>query len=130
MTLGPPTPILRSFDEARTRAFYVDYLGFTVDFEHRFEPTMPLYLGLRLDQCVLHLSEHYGDASPGARIRSPVDDVQGYIRTLREKSFDNAHPGEPELMDWGAWEITIHDPSNNRLTFFTNVEADASPDRQ
>ena len=31
-------PVLRSFDEAKAREFYVDFLGFTVEWEHRFEP--------------------------------------------------------------------------------------------
>ncbi len=31
MTAGHPIPILRIFDEAKARAFYVDFLGFTVD---------------------------------------------------------------------------------------------------
>ena len=96
---GSPTPILRSFDERRTRRFYVDFLGFDVEFEHRFEPGMPLYLGVRKDECRLHLSEHYGDAAPGARVRIPVDDVKAYAATLRDKRFENARPGEPELMD-------------------------------
>ncbi len=37
-------PILRSFDEGKLRAFYLDYLGFVIDWEHRFGPDMPLYL--------------------------------------------------------------------------------------
>ena len=37
MALGIPVPILRMFDEAKTREFYCDFLGFTVDWEHRFE---------------------------------------------------------------------------------------------
>jgi catechol 2,3-dioxygenase-like lactoylglutathione lyase family enzyme len=41
--MGPPTPILRSFDERRARRFYVDFLGFEVEFEHRFEPGAPLH---------------------------------------------------------------------------------------
>jgi catechol 2,3-dioxygenase-like lactoylglutathione lyase family enzyme len=118
---GSPTPILRSFDERRTRRFYVDFLGFEVEFEHRFEPGMPLYLGVRKDECRLHLSEHYGDAAPGARVRIPVGDVKSYATTLRDKQFENARPGEPELMDWGSWEITVHDPSSNRLTFYTEA---------
>ncbi|MGQ7394132.1 glyoxalase superfamily protein, partial [Streptococcus suis] len=31
-TLGHPTPILRSFDEARTKDFYLNYLGFELVF--------------------------------------------------------------------------------------------------
>ena len=38
MTMHPPIPILRSFDEATAKEFYVEFLGFKIDFEHRFEP--------------------------------------------------------------------------------------------
>lgn len=38
MSLGNPIPILRIFDEAKAREFYVGFLGFTVDWKHRFEP--------------------------------------------------------------------------------------------
>jgi len=55
-------PILRIFDEAKAREFYVDFLGFTVDWEHRFNDDAPLYMQVSRDGCVLHLSEHYGDA--------------------------------------------------------------------
>ena len=47
MTFGHPTPILRSFDEARAKAFYLDFLGFELVFEHRFKPGLPLYFGVR-----------------------------------------------------------------------------------
>ena len=43
-------PVMRMFDEAAARAFYVDYLGFEIEWEHRFHKTAesPLYLKLRL----------------------------------------------------------------------------------
>ena len=69
MMLGAVTPILRIFDEAKARQFYVDYLGFKVDWEHRFAPDLPLYLQIARDGCVLHLSEHHGDCCPGAALR-------------------------------------------------------------
>ena len=119
--LGAPTPILRSFDEQKTKSFYVDFLGFEIVFEHRFAPDMPLYLGLIKDECRLHLSEHFGDASPGARVRIPSDDVRAFAKSLREKNYENARPGDAELMDWGSWEFTVHDPSGNRLTFYTEA---------
>lgn len=119
--LGTPTPILRSFDERRARRFYVDFLGFEVEFEHRFEPGLPLYMGVRNGECRLHLSEHYGDGTPGSALRIPVDDVRAYAKALREKDFENSRPGEPQLQEWGAWEITIPDPAGNRLTFYTEA---------
>ena len=117
--LGAPVPILRSFDEARTKDFYLNFLGFALEFEHRFDPTAPLYMGVRQGDCVLHLSEHYGDATPGGAVRIPVPDVSAYMAELRAKQHGNARPGEPQLMPWGSYEITVQDPSSNRLTFFT-----------
>ena len=70
-----PIPILRSFSEAKAREFYLDFLGFTLDWEHRFEPAAPLYLQVTRGELVLHLSEHYGDATPGAALLIPVDDI-------------------------------------------------------
>lgn len=48
MQARAPIPILRFFDKAVARAFYIDFLGFAVDWEHRFEPGLPLYLQIRL----------------------------------------------------------------------------------
>jgi catechol 2,3-dioxygenase-like lactoylglutathione lyase family enzyme len=120
--LAAPVPVLRSFDETRTKDFYLGYLGFDLVFEHRFEAWAPLYMGVRQGTCVLHLSEHYGDATPGAAIRVPVDDVVAYMAELRAKQHGNSRPGEPEETPWGTREITIADPSSNRLTFFTRVD--------
>ncbi|MFC4254722.1 VOC family protein [Altererythrobacter xixiisoli] len=116
---GAPTPILRSFDEQRTKAFYLDFLGFELEFEHRFADWAPLYLGVRKGGCRLHLSEHYGDCTPGSAIRIPVDDVSAYAEKLRALEFGNSRPGEPQRTPWGTREITIADPASNRLTFYT-----------
>lgn len=44
MRFGKTTPILRIFDESKAVEFYVDFLGFKVDWQHRFEANFPLYL--------------------------------------------------------------------------------------
>jgi uncharacterized glyoxalase superfamily protein PhnB len=114
----PAVPILRSFDEKKAKEFYVDFLGFTVDFEHRFEPGMPLYMGISQGNCRIHLSEHFGDCAPGARVRIEVADVRSLCASLNAKGYGNARPGWHE-QDWGCTEMTIHDPFANRLTFWT-----------
>ncbi|NVD71762.1 VOC family protein [Duganella sp. BJB1802] len=116
MNLGSVTPILRSFNEAQTREFYVDFLGFKVDWEHRFEPGMPLYLQVSRDGCVLHLTEHFGDCSPGAAIRIATTGLDEYHAQLIAKQYKHARPGI-EAMPWGSREMSIKDPSGNRLTF-------------
>lgn len=59
-------PIFRIFDEAKAKEFYLDFLGFSLDWEHRFEPHLPLYAQVSRAGLVLHLSGHHGDASPGS----------------------------------------------------------------
>jgi hypothetical protein len=36
-------PILRIFDVPEAKAFYVDFLGFAVDWEHHFDDDSPAY---------------------------------------------------------------------------------------
>src|SRR5262245_52175620 len=65
LTTTQVIPILRIFDVEKAKEFYLDYLGFKVDWEHRFEEDSPLYMQISLGEFVLHLSEHYGDGCPG-----------------------------------------------------------------
>src|SRR6187402_1370930 len=78
MNFGKTTPIIRIFDEAKAREFYVGFLGFKVDFEHRFEPGLPLYMQVSRGNCVLHLSEHHGDCSPGCAMRIETDSLDAF----------------------------------------------------
>jgi catechol 2,3-dioxygenase-like lactoylglutathione lyase family enzyme len=113
--LGSTTPILRIFDEAKAKEFYVDFLGFKVDWEHRFEPSLPLYLQVSRGECVLHLSEHHGDATPGAAVRIATQGLEDFQRELIGKGYKYARPGIEE-MPWGR-DMTVSDPFGNRLTF-------------
>ncbi len=78
MQFGPTIPMLRMFDEAKAREFYLGFLGFAVDWEHRFEPGFPLYMQVSRGACPLHLSEHHGDCSPGAAVRIYVGDLDAF----------------------------------------------------
>lgn len=115
MSLGKPIPILRIFDEAKAREFYVDFLGFQVDWEHRFEPGLPLYMQVSRGECVLHLSEHHGDCSPGGHLRIPTSDLDAYQAALLARQYKYSRPGI-ETMPWGR-DMTIGDPFGNALTF-------------
>ncbi len=44
-------PILRIFDVERAKAFYVGFLGFTIDWEHRFDEKAPLYMQVSRAAC-------------------------------------------------------------------------------
>jgi hypothetical protein len=111
----PGIPILRIFDETRARAFYIDYVGFAVDFEHRFEPGMPLYCGVSRGALKLHLSEHAGDAAPAARVFIPMNGIDAFWNDIRQKDWQPRQP-EIDTRDWGR-EVTLIVPFHNRLTF-------------
>jgi catechol 2,3-dioxygenase-like lactoylglutathione lyase family enzyme len=113
-------PILRSFDEGKAREFYVDWLGFAVDWEHRFEPGTPLYMQVSRAGVVLHISEHHGDGSPGVHVRVEVVGLREFHAELIGKLYKNNRPGL-ERPEWGGIEMTVIDPVNNRITF---AEAD------
>ena len=119
MSIARIIPVLRSFDEAKAREFYVDFLGFKVDWEHRFEADFPLYMQLSKNGWVIHVSEHHGDGCPGASIMLQMDDVESLQKALLAKRYKNSRPG-CETTEWGTIEMTIADPFGNRLTFFEN----------
>lgn len=117
-----PIPILRTFDERATRAFYLDFLGFSVVFEHRFGPNAPLYMSVKQGDCELHLSEHFGDGTPGTFVRIEVDDVHSYSQLLIAKGYKNAAPGVQRQI-WGWDEMSVSDPASNKLIFCTEIFA-------
>jgi hypothetical protein len=119
MEMGRVTPILRMFDEVKAKEFYLGFLGFTVEFEHRFEPGTPLYMGISRDGCFIHLSEHHGDGSPGTHVRIECTDVDALQSELIAKQYKYGRPGVEDT-SWHTRELTAHDPFGNRLTFFTN----------
>lgn len=113
-------PILRIFDEAKAKEFYVDYLGFAIDWEHRFEPEMPLYMQVSKGNVRIHLSEHYGDCTPGSAIRIGATDIEAYHQQLLQKQYPYSRPGL-ERQPWGSKECCVIDPFGNRILFFERV---------
>lgn len=119
--LSPAIPILRIFAEDKAREFYQDFLGFTLDWEHRFAAGMPLYRQVSRSGLVLHLSEHYGDATPGSTVFVPVDGIDAWQQELAAKNYGYAHPAVTAV-PWGR-QMEIADPFGNRLRF-CEVEED------
>ncbi len=120
MKFSPPQPIFRSFDEAKFREFYLDYLGFQVDWEHRFGPDAPLYVQISMGDAVLHLTEHHGDATPGGSIRIRTGGLEDYHKTLQAKGYRYANPGLQD-QSWGCRELIITDPFGNKIVFFADL---------
>lgn len=120
MHISPITPILRIFDIDKALAFYQDFLGFKVDWQHRFEPGMPVYMQVSRDGCVLHLSEHHGDCCPGAAMRIQVSDIAAFHADLMTRPYAYARPGL-EQTPWDTQDVSVTDPFGNRLTFTSAI---------
>ena len=117
MTLGAAIPVFRVFDAALARKFYVDWLGFTVDWEHQTNPPAgPRYLQVSRGGLSLHLSEHHGDCTPGAKAMVNIDDVEALHRELQTRPNPFMNPGV-ETMPWNARVMEVTDPFGNRLCF-------------
>ena len=116
ITFTGVVPILRIFDIAKADEFYLGFLGFAVDWDHRFEPDLPLYRQISRGGLLLHLSEHHGDGSPGAHVRIETRGVEAFRRELIGKRYNYGRPGV-ERTDWGTLEVSLYDPFGNVLVF-------------
>jgi Glyoxalase superfamily protein len=94
--------------------FYVGFPGFAIDWEHRFEPDLPLHMQISRGSLVLHLWEHHGDGSPGANIRVEMTGLNQFHAELAAKKYGYGRPGIVE-QSWGERSVTTHDPFSNHF---------------
>ena len=116
VVLNEAVPILRIFSVDKAKEFYVDFLGFTLDWEHRFGDNFPLYAQVSRSGVALHLSEHYGDATPGSGVLINMKGIETFHQGLIAHDYRFAKPGIEDA-PWGARTVTVTDPFGNRLTF-------------
>jgi uncharacterized glyoxalase superfamily protein PhnB len=107
-------PVLRIFSVEKAKEFYLDYLGFKLDFEHRFDENAPLFMQISRDGLVLRLSEHHGDGTPGSVFTAHVEGVRELHAELETKNYGYYRPGLEETF-YGALQLTLLDPFGNRL---------------
>lgn len=116
-------PILRIFSVEKAKEFYVDFLGFAIDWEHRFGDNFPLYAQISRAGLKLHLSEHHGDASPGSTVFIWMRGIAEYHRELTAKDYRYNKPGLEDA-PWDARVIEVSDPFGNKLRFSEPNKAD------
>jgi uncharacterized glyoxalase superfamily protein PhnB len=109
-------PILRIFDEAKAKEFYLGFLGMSLDWEHRFEPETPLYLQVSKGNLLLHLSEHSGDCSPGAKVFINVTEFDELFSEISQRKYKYNRPSV-EVAPWGDRTFTLIDPFSNKILF-------------
>ena len=105
-------PIFHVADVRRSVEWYAR-LGFVQVFEHRFEPGMPAYVGIRRDDAQIHLSEHVGDAVPRGL---------AYVWVEAVDPLAEIFGAEVDEMPW-ARDFEVSDPDGNRLRIAEPVES-------
>lgn len=114
-------PVLRIFDIVKAKEFYIDWLGFTIDWEHRFGENFPLYLQISLKDIVFHLTEHYGDCSPGAKVFIRTTGIDELHKQLIDKDYRYYKPSV-EKASWNAKTMELADPFGNKILFSESLD--------
>ncbi|MET0930963.1 MAG: glyoxalase superfamily protein [Aeromicrobium sp.] len=115
VSLEAAIPMLRVVDEAIARDFYVDYLGFSWDWESRFDASAPLYCQVSRGHLRIHLTGHFGDGTPGTHLFLPVEGIDELHAELAAKQSRHSRPGV-ETVPWGR-VMSVVDPFSNHLNF-------------
>lgn len=123
--IGSCIPVLRMLDETSAREFYLDYLGFEVDWEHRFEdsPSSPLYMQASLGSATLHLNGHATQESPACEVRIPIVGIEAFCKHLNDKPsrFEKQSVADPRY-EGKPTDLNILDPFQNHLVFWAREE--------
>lgn len=132
ITFQGAIPILRIFDVEKAREFYTGFLGLTEDWEHRFGPSFPTYRQVSRPSLILHLTEHHGDASPGANAFIWMQGLDDFHTEINGRGYAYAKPGI-EIWDLGSENdgearggmrvMEVTDPFGNRLRFAEPLSA-------
>jgi catechol 2,3-dioxygenase-like lactoylglutathione lyase family enzyme len=118
-------PQLRMTHAARSLKFYVDGLGFVVDWKHQFEPGFPLFVQVTRAGQTIFLTEHAGDCQVGGAVFFRVPDADACFAEFLRRGV--ATPDPPSDTPWGTREFTLLDPDGNRLRFAADLDSkDAS----
>lgn len=118
-------PQLRISQAARSLVFYVEQLGFAVDWQHQFEPGFPLFFQLTREEQTLFLTEHTGDCEVGGAVYFLVPDAQACHAAFAAQGVIATNA--PSATPWGTVEFLLTDPDGNRLRFASDAMPSPSP---
>jgi len=116
MIIEEVIPVLRIFDYKKAIEFYVDWLGFKINWEHTFDENTPVYLEIERDGLLIHLSEHHGDGTPGTNVFVWSNGVEEFHKEIINKKYKYNKPGLEKTF-YGAMAVKVIDPFHNQIIF-------------
>ena len=121
-SLKSSIPVIRMLDEAKAKSFYLDFLGYRIDWEHRSSDVVdsPLYMQIHQGDSILHLNGHAESDAPVCEVRIPVENLDQYCEYLCAKTTG---PEKPSVVDpryeGRKSDMNLIDPSGNHLVFWS-----------
>jgi catechol 2,3-dioxygenase-like lactoylglutathione lyase family enzyme len=112
-------PQLRITNAERSLAFYVDGLGFKVDWQHQFEPGFPRFFQITRAGQTIFLTEHIGDCEVGGAVYFNVPDARACHAEFQQRGV--VATKEPENTPWETCEFMLTDPDGNKLRFASDL---------
>ncbi len=114
-------PVLRIFDYKKAIEFYVDWLGFKINWEHTFDENTPVYMEIERDGLMIHLSEHHGDGTPGTNVFVWCNGIKDFHTEIMNKKYKYNKPGLDETF-YGALSLKVIDPFHNQVIFNEKID--------
>ncbi len=99
--------------------FYIDTLGFNINWEHRFTPDDPIYMQISKNGLVLHLSENKRFEN-NAIIFVETKNIKEFYKDL-SKLNTKINIQDIVFTNWGTMQLEIEDPFGNLLRFNENI---------
>jgi uncharacterized glyoxalase superfamily protein PhnB len=112
-------PQLRITEVVRSLSFYIDGLGFEVDWKHQFETGFPLFFQVTRAGQTIFLTEHSGDCQVGGAVYFKVEDALACHADFSKNGIVATNP--PTNTPWGTCEFVLTDPDGNRLRFANDL---------
>jgi uncharacterized glyoxalase superfamily protein PhnB len=116
-------PVFHINDYDQAKAFYIDWLGFAIDWEYRHEPGFPVYMQISREGLLLHLSEHAGDNPGGVGCHADVDNLDALLTEWKAKRPDFTQA--IEITPWNAKHVSLTDPFGNTMGINQAMEESA-----
>ena len=113
-------PQLRITNAEQSLGFYVNGLGFKVDWEHRFGPGYPLFVQLTRQGQTIFLTEHTGDCEAGGAVYFIIQDAANTLSEFEQNGVAATNP--LSNTPWGTSEFLLTDPDGNRLRFAAELQ--------
>lgn len=108
-------PVFKIGNFVEAKNFYVEKLGFNLNWTDKHCDCFPAYSEIEMDGAVIHLTEEYGFAKEGMTIMIKKEKLKEYLGELNKDDLFKTVEIEEEVF---GNSFMIEDPWSNRIHFW------------